>query len=74
MRPADSSRRLAPLEARALPTGAGPLTEYEVLKPFDVQGGTVGPAFGQPGLGVQYMSPDPAADLIEGGFIKPIDP
>ncbi|MGI8662553.1 MAG: TNT domain-containing protein [Acidimicrobiales bacterium] len=62
------------LAARALPTGAGPLNGYEVLKAFDVQGGIVGPAFGQPGLGIQYMSPQTVADLIEGGFIKPVAP
>ena len=62
------------LEARALPWGQGPLNGYEVLKPFDVQGGIVAPAFGQAGLGVQYMSPQTVADLIEGGFIKPVAP
>ena len=63
-----------PLDARSLPSGAGPLNIYEVLKPFDVQGGIAGPAFGQPGLGVQYMGSQPVADLIEGGFIKPVTP
>lgn len=61
-------------EARSLPTGSGPLNGYEVLKPFDVQGGIAAPAFGQPGLGVQYMAPQTVADLIEGGFIKPVGP
>ena len=61
-----------PLEARALPTGSGPLNTYEVLKPLDVQGGIVAPAFGQPGLGVQYMTDLPVADLIEQGFLKPV--
>jgi hypothetical protein len=63
-----------PLEARALPTGSGPLNTYEVLKPLEVQGGIVAPAFGQPGLGVQYMSPQTVADLIEAGIIKPVTP
>ncbi len=61
-----------PLDARALPTGSGPLNTYEVLKPLDVQGGIVAPAFGQPGLGVQYMTDFPVADLIEQGFLKPL--
>jgi hypothetical protein len=45
-----------------------------VLKPFNVQGGIAAPAFNQPGLGVQYMARQPVADLIEGGFLKPIGP
>ena len=61
-------------EARALPAGSGPLNTYEVLKPLDVQAGIVAPAFGQPGLGIQYMAPQTVADLIEGGFIKPVTP
>jgi hypothetical protein len=59
-------------EARALPAGSGPLNAYEVLSPLEVQGGIVAPAFGQPGLGIQYMSSQPAADLIEAGVIKPV--
>jgi hypothetical protein len=61
-----------PLDARSLPTGSGPLNTFEVLKPLDVQGGVVAPAFGQPGLGVQYMTDLPVADLIEQGFLKPV--
>lgn len=63
-----------PFEARALPAGSGPLNSFEVLKPFDVQGGIVAPAFGQPGLGVQYASSQTVADLIEAGIIKPVTP
>lgn len=63
-----------PFGARALPAGSGPYNAYQVLKPFDVQGGIAGPAFGEPGLGVQYMSSQTVADLIEGGFIKPVGP
>lgn len=73
---AETGRFLSPagtsFEARALPAGSGPLQGYEVLKPFDVQAGIVGPAFGQPGGGIQYMSPQTVADLIEGGFIKSV--
>ncbi len=39
-----------PLDARSLPTGAGPLNTYEVLKPLDVQGGVVAPRSGSPAL------------------------
>lgn len=61
-----------PFEARALPAGSGPLQRYEVLRPLDVQAGVVAPAFGQPGLGIQYMSWQTVADLIEAGFIKAV--
>ena len=64
----------APFGARALPPGAGPLNAYEVLKPLQVRTGIAAPAFGQPGLGVQYMAHHPVADLIEDGFIKQVTP
>ena len=63
-----------PFEARSLPAGSGPLNQYEVLKPFDVQAGLAAPAFGEPGLGIQYMSSQTVADLIRAGFIKPVGP
>jgi len=61
-----------PFEARALPAGSGPLQRYEVLRPLEVQAGVVAPAFGQPGLGIQYMSSQTVADLIEAGFLKAV--
>ena len=57
-----------------MPTGAGPLNAYQVLKPFDVQGGIAAAAFGQGGGGVQYMASQTVSDLIEGGFIKLVVP
>jgi hypothetical protein len=44
---------------RALPpnTNTNILNLYTVIKPFEVQVGTIAPAFGQPGLGIQYVSP-----------------
>jgi hypothetical protein len=63
-----------PLEARSLPTGAGPLNTYQVLKSFNVQGGIAASAFGQAGGGVQYIASQTVSDLIEGGFIKPVVP
>ena len=54
-----------PLPQRALPNApVGPPSVYEVLKPLDVEAGVVAPAFGQPGLGIQYRSSLTTADLI----------
>jgi len=48
-----------PAVARSLPAGSAqqPLRSFEVLKPFEVEAGTVAPAFGQPGLGTQFRTP-----------------
>jgi hypothetical protein len=64
-----------PEAMRALPPGATarPYNVYEVVTPFEVQAGTVAPAFGQLGLGLQYELPDSVANLIEGGFLKPAE-
>ncbi len=62
-----------PFEARSLPAGSGPLQRYEVLKPLEVQAGLVAPAFGQPGMGIQYMSSQTVADLIEAGIMKAVN-
>jgi hypothetical protein len=43
---------------------------YEVLKPFDIKSGTASPAFGQPGLGSQYLSPVQVKTLIKRNIIK----
>jgi len=45
------------------------LNTYNVLKPFEVQAGTISPAFGQPGLGTQYLSPVSAEVLLKWGII-----
>jgi Tuberculosis necrotizing toxin len=60
-----------PLPMRALPPGAntGIFNTYKVLKPFEVQSGKIAPAFGQPGMGTQYLSPVSADVLIERGII-----
>jgi hypothetical protein len=63
-----------PFEERSLPAGSGPLNTYEVLKALDVRVGLAAPAFGEPGLGIQYMSSQTVADLIRAGFIKPVGP
>lgn len=48
-----------PLPMRALSPGAntGIHNTFKVLKPFEVQAGKIAPAFSQPGLGTQYLSP-----------------
>ncbi len=63
-----------PTAARALPPGVAdqPLRSFEVLRPFEVQSGTVAPAFGQFGLGTQYRSSMQLGDLLEKGFLREI--
>lgn len=61
-----------PLAKRALPDASGSPTVYEILKPLDVEAGVVAPAFGQPGLGIQYRTSAPVADLIRLGYLKSV--
>jgi len=65
-----------PLAARALPpeTATQALRTFEVLKPVEVEAGTVAPAFGQPGLGAQYRTSLPLAELLEEGYVREIGP
>jgi hypothetical protein len=60
-----------PLPMRALPPGANTsiFNTYKVLKPFEVQVGKIAPAFGQPGLGTQYLSPVSVDVLLKRGII-----
>ena len=58
------ARSLAPGSANA------PYNSYEVIKPFDVQSGTVAPWFDQPGGGIQYQLPMSVQSLLDQGFIK----
>ncbi|WP_077728057.1 TNT domain-containing protein [Methylocaldum sp. 14B] len=71
-----SNPRGTPAAARALPPGVAeqPLRTFEVVKSFDVQAGTVAPAFGQLGLGTQFRSSMQLGDLIRGGFLKEVKP
>lgn len=57
---------------RALPPGATarPYNLYEVVNPIEVRAGTIAPAFGQLGLGTQYVLPDSVGNLIENGYLK----
>ena len=63
-----------PASGRALPPGtAGQrLRTFEVLKPLEVEAGTVAPAFGQPGGGTQFLSPVRLEILIQRGFLREI--
>jgi RHS repeat-associated protein len=60
-----------PIPMRALPPDANTniSNTFKVLKPFEVQAGQVAPAFGQPGLGIQYLSPVSADVLLKHGII-----
>ncbi|MDR1778756.1 MAG: TNT domain-containing protein [Clostridiales Family XIII bacterium] len=46
-----------PLAERSLPPRSGTVKEYlyRVDKPIPVLAGTTAPAFGQPGMGIQYL-------------------
>ena len=60
-----------PLSMRALPPGINTniFNSYKVLKPFEVQAGKIAPAFGQIGLGTQYLSPVSIDVLLKRGII-----
>jgi hypothetical protein len=63
-----------PASARALPRGTAllPLRTFQVIKPFEVETGTVSPAFGQLGLGQQYMTPVDLGVLLKRGILKEV--
>lgn len=65
-----------PSWARSLPPGtaAQPLRTFRVVKPFEVQSGTVAPWFNQPGGGVQHASPVKLEVLLKHGVIIEISP
>jgi RHS repeat-associated protein len=65
-----------PPPARSLPpeTAQQTLRTYEVLKPFEVESGTVAPWFGQTGLGTQYRTPVQLKTLLDRGVIREITP
>jgi RHS repeat-associated protein len=60
-----------PFPLRALPPSAAdaPYNVYQVLKPLPVQAGTIAPAFGQIGNGIQYILPRSVVALIEEGYL-----
>jgi len=63
-----------PKGARALPpeTANQPLRTFEVMKPFEVEAGTVAPAHGELGLGTQYRTPVRLEILLKRGIIREI--
>lgn len=65
-----------PASSRALPPGTAgqPLRTFEVLKPLEVEAGTIAPAFGQPGGGTQLLTPVRLELLIQRGFLREIVP
>jgi nicrotizing toxin Mtb-like protein len=46
--------------------------QYQVIKDIRVWAGKISPAMGQPGGGIQYLSPGTVADLILAGHLKEI--
>lgn len=66
----------APFESRALPeeTLNSPYKKYRVIKEIpEVKKGPAAPWFDQPGMGIQYEFPYSINELLEGGFITPIN-
>jgi RHS repeat-associated protein len=64
-----------PVGARSLAPGAElrPLSTYEVIKPFEMDAGTVAPWFKQSGGGIQYdLGTTTVQDLINGGYLRPV--
>jgi hypothetical protein len=64
-------------EARGLPgtSSTKPLHTYQVMKSFEVYGGSAKPAYGQQGLGVQYDlgKGRSVQSLIDGGYLREIE-
>ncbi|MGQ0595488.1 MAG: glycohydrolase toxin TNT-related protein [Gammaproteobacteria bacterium] len=73
----DGGRFLAPQGTpppmRSLRPGTDnrPYTTFTVTKPLDVKVGEIAPAYGQPGLGTQFVTEKPVRDLIRDGFLEP---
>lgn len=63
-----------PIENRALPHNAkeGLYSQFEIIKPFEVEASIIAPAFGKVGGGIQYRVPVTAEILKKRGFIKEI--
>ncbi len=63
-----------PIESRALPYDAKATlySQFEVIKPFEVEMSIIAPAFGKIGGGIQYRAAVSAEILKKRGFIKEI--
>jgi hypothetical protein len=62
--------------ARSLPPGTSgqPLRTFEIVKPFEVQSGTIAPWFNQPGGALQYRTPVNLDALLNREIIKEVTP
>lgn len=48
--------------------------EWKVVKPFNVEQSQIADPNGLPTGGIQFKSSIPAGELLEGGYIEPIEP
>jgi len=66
----------APVGARSLPPGtvSQRLRSFEVVKPFEVESGTVAPYFGEIGYGPQYRTPVTLDTLRNRGILREATP
>ncbi|WP_213610246.1 glycohydrolase toxin TNT-related protein [Pseudoalteromonas sp.] len=64
-----------PFGQRSLPefSRGTPYRIFEVLKPINVRGGAIAPAFGQPGGGVQYILPQRVGGLVQSGHLRVVE-
>ena len=51
-------------------TNFGIYERYVVEKPISVQAGQTAPFYGQPGMGIQYQTPQPIQTLTNEGFLR----
>lgn len=65
-----------PTPMRSLPPGTAerPYSVFKVTKPFQVKAGEIAPAYGQPGLGTQFVTDQAIRNLISGGYLKRVQP
>lgn len=61
-----------PIEMRSLPPSVNldVYNSYRVLKPLEVQSGSIALAFGHHGLGKQYVLPDIVKNLVKNGYLE----
>lgn len=67
-----SQRSLPPSNLNAMPNDPYPFNYhmYEFVKPFVVVAGPIAGAFGQQGLGTQFVVPGSILSLVNGGFLN----
>ncbi|SFM79397.1 RHS repeat-associated core domain-containing protein [Nitrosomonas communis] len=63
-----------PAAMRALRPGteSRPLRTFEVVKPLNVRTGEIAPAYGQTGLGIQFVTDRPVRELLQEGFLRSV--